>query len=175
MCEPVTTGLMIAAAAFSAYGQMQQAESAAKASEYSQKVAQENAKAAEMQAKDSENRGANEAATQRENYLRANATARAQAGSTGLLADKGTMGQIQDQNAELGEMNVLTARNNAAREAWGYRVQATNYTNQAAAEGFAAKSSRYNGMLGAGATFASGVANAAGKSKWLQKQFGGDA
>jgi hypothetical protein len=39
----------------------------------------------------------------------------------------------------MGELDALTIRNNAAREAWGYRVQATNYRQSASLTKMAAK------------------------------------
>lgn len=44
----------------------------------------------------------------------------------GVELDEGTAKAVQTQSAGMGELDALTIRNNAAREAWGYRVGATN-------------------------------------------------
>lgn len=159
MCGPA---LIVGAAIVAAYSQYQQSQSAAKASNYSAEVAKQNQGIQEKAAIDAENRGADTASQQRQNYIRANATVRANAAGSGLLADTGTFGQIQDQNTQMGEMNVLTARNNAEREAYGYRLNATSYANQAQADQFSASSSRFNGLLSAGSTLVSGASKAYG-------------
>ena len=171
MCEATTIAL-VAVAAFSGYAAYQGGQNAQAQANYSARVAEENAKNAEIQAKDAESRGADSASEARQNWMRANATARANAASAGLIETGGTIGQLQDQNTEIGEANVLTIRDNANKEAWGYRVQSSSYVNQAAADKMSGKVSAQNGLLTGIGTFAQGAVNAGSKSKWLQKQFG---
>lgn len=145
MCAPLAVLapiFAIGATAFSAVSQISQANAQAKSANATaannQKIANYNAKVQEnsatMQdaaATDALNRGANDAATIKQNVRKANATARATAAGTGLLADTGTYGDIQDQNSTTGALDALTAGNNAEREAYGYKVQAQDMRNQA--------------------------------------------
>ncbi len=159
MCVPA---VMLAVAGISAFTQYQQAQQQAKAAEANAAIMRQNADIQNKAAVDAENRGANEASVMRQNALKANATARANAAGAGLIADKGTFGDIQDQNTGTGEFNALTAQNNAEREAYGFRVNAMNDMNSANMASFEAKSARYNGLLTAGTTLVSGAAKAYG-------------
>ncbi|WP_332774437.1 hypothetical protein [Pseudomonas sp. ESBL1] len=43
--------------------------------------------------------------------------------ANGVDVNSGSAADIQDDTAALGELDALTIKNNAAREAWGYRTQ----------------------------------------------------
>lgn len=126
MCDPLT----IAATAFTAYTKV--SESRAQAAAVKQNAANQqaineyNAKLNDNAAQDARQRGANDAAQIRENARRASASLRAQAGSTGFLADSGTNLDLQVQNAGVGAFDSLQTINNAEREAYGYKSQASN-------------------------------------------------
>lgn len=49
---------------------------------------------------------------------------RAALAANGIDVNSGSAAQLQDDTAMLGEMDALTISNNAAREAYGYRIQA---------------------------------------------------
>lgn len=49
----------------------------------------------------------------------------------GLDLSTGSAAEIAENTIALGELDALMIRNNAAREAWGYRVEATNFRQQA--------------------------------------------
>lgn len=88
---------------------------------------------------------------------------------TAALAGQGTdfSGSEQDilgDTAAAGELDALTVRNNAAREAWGYKVQGVNAANSgalSAAKGFTSN-------LGAGASLLSGASSLG--DKWWKFQ-----
>lgn len=50
----------------------------------------------------------------------------------GIDVNSGSAAQVQDDTARLGELDALTIANNAAREAYGYRVQAKQDLQNAA-------------------------------------------
>lgn len=50
---------------------------------------------------------------------------------SGVDISSGTARDLMSDSAFLGELDRATIANNARREAWGYRVQAANYRNQA--------------------------------------------
>lgn len=106
----------------------------------------------------------------RENARKANARARAVAGSTGLLADTGTNLDIQGQNSATGELNALTVYNNAQREAYGHDVATTDFLAEAqnlrftgdvgvTNANYSAAVQRQAGLLNAGTTLVTGTSN----------------
>lgn len=56
---------------------------------------------------------------------------RAGFGASGVQLSDGSALQVQQDAAALGEVDALTLRNNAARESWGFAVDAFNYRQQA--------------------------------------------
>ena len=141
MCGP-QVALAIGSTLFQAYSQYQQSSNQAKAAvvaaqnnqkiaDYNAKVQEQNASYQRLAAVDALNRGAEEGAAQRQRIKVANAEARAEAANKGLVADSGIFGDIQDQNVTFGTVNSLTAQNNAEREAYGYKVRASDYDAEA--------------------------------------------
>ncbi|MCU7218017.1 hypothetical protein [Pseudomonas sp. VE 196-7] len=51
-------------------------------------------------------------------------TQRSAQAANGIDVNSGSAAQLQDDTAMIGELDALTIANNAAREAYGYRVQA---------------------------------------------------
>lgn len=157
----IATGAVLIGAGISAYGQYQQGQSKKQAADYNAQVQGQQAQVANQEAIDVQNQGANTAASEQEKARQANATLRATGASSGVRTDTGTLGLLQDQNAGMGEFNALTARNNAARQAWGYQVGATNALNQGTLDTFEGNASALQGELAAGGTIISGFGSAA--------------
>lgn len=140
------TALAIAGIAMGAYGQYKagkasQAAGVAQAdvSESQAKVADFNAHVADLQASDAVERGA-EAANRYRSQVRGVIGAQ----RTGFAAGNidvafGSAVDVQADAARLGELDALTIRTNAAREAWGYQVQAYDFRQQAAIDRKAGK------------------------------------
>jgi hypothetical protein len=85
-----------------------------------------NADLADQQAADAEARGAvaeNEYRTQVRGLI---GSQRAGFAANGVDVGFGSSVDVQADAARLGELDALTIRSNAAREAWGYKVQAWN-------------------------------------------------
>ena len=80
---------------------------------------------------------------------------RAAVGSSGIVADIGSAARIQSDAMVFGELDALTVRNNAAREAWGLRQQARGY-------GFEKALARVGASWGSVATLLGGTASALG-------------
>lgn len=150
-----------------------QARNAQIIGEYNAQVAETNSELQTRAATDVIRRGANDAAVIRENARRTSATGRAVQGSTGLLVDTGTFGDLIDENIQFGELNARTTINNAEREAFGFKVGAIDELGRA--RGFrlqgdlgvsAAESSAANiraaGTSAAAGTRRSGFLSAAG-------------
>ena len=163
------TALAIAAlagTAVSAYGQLKAGDQAKKAGEAGQAAANDqgaladfNASVADLQASDAIARG-----TEAENRFRAGVrgiigSQRATIASGNVDVGFGSALDVQGDAAKLGELDALTIRTNAAREAWGYKVQAEDLRRQGAIsrkEGVnlaaAGKSGQTQARLGAAGT-----------------------
>lgn len=136
MCEP-TSIMMLAGAALSAVGQIQQSQAASASRKYSAAVAENSATAARQQA-------AFQEARQREQNERALATQRVRFGKGGLLA-AGTVLDVNADRAAAGELDALSIRRSGL-------LQGQSYDNQAALDRFHDQSSRTSAALGAGST-----------------------
>ena len=124
-------GLALAGTATSIYGQVKAGKAEKKAGEAEQRAAESqadlsdyNAAVADVQAQDAEARGAIEA-----NRFRARTRGLVGEQRAGFAAGNVDVGfgsavDVQADAAFLGELDALTVRTNAGREAWGYRVQA---------------------------------------------------
>ena len=123
MCEPITTtaGLALysslAATAVTAYGAYQQGQGQKKVAEY-------NAKVADVQAEDATNRGFVAADQQRARVRQIAGQQTAAMGASGTTVGEGTTGLVLDQTATMGELDARQIELNAQREAWGLRSQA---------------------------------------------------
>lgn len=130
MCEltaaTVLAGASLGLGAMSAYQQSQ----ATKASmEYQSAVARNNAITSEYQAEDAIKRGQTAEEQQRRKTMMLKGTQTARLAANGIDISEGSALQILSDTDWMGEQDALTVRDNANREAWGYRVQAQNATS----------------------------------------------
>jgi hypothetical protein len=115
----------------------------------------QNAAYSDAAANDAIKRGAVEEDQQRLATTSAIGTQRAGFAANGIDVNSGTAANIQDDTAQLGEFDALTIRNNAAREAWGYKAQSDTYRQSAKTAVQSAKNNMFGSLLGAGAQGAS--------------------
>lgn len=114
-----------------AYGQYQEQKAANKAAEYNAQVNERNAQITEMQAKDAEKRGEIDARKKAMQVSQIIGSQRAAGAGGGLLVDAGSNLDLTNDSASFGALDALTLRNNASKEAWGYRNQGMNYQAEA--------------------------------------------
>ncbi len=112
MCNPMAAALVITAVggAVTAYGQKQEGKAAEQVAEY-------NAKLDEREAQDALNRGQIEENKHRRIVAAQKGQQRAQFGASGIELDSGSVSDILAETEMLGEMDALTIRGNARREA----------------------------------------------------------
>jgi hypothetical protein len=146
----------VAATAYSAYGTYQMGK-------YNQAVAENNAQVAEYQAEDAIQRGELEEKQHRLQVERLKGKQRASIASSGFLVDADTAADVTMDTVEMGERDALAIRSNAEREAWAYKVQASNSRQQGALD-------MYAGQSGAGSTLLSGAGSVA--DKWYRYRRG---
>jgi len=114
-----------------------------------------NAMYANDAANDAKARGRYDADLQRIRTGQMIGTQRTAMAANGGLVDEGTNAALQADTAALGELDALTIQNNAAREAYGFQVQAQKGFSNANALELAGKNAKQNSLMG-------GVLNGAG-------------
>lgn len=171
MCvEPATLAMISAAASVlgtgvSAFGQVQAGQAAKAAGDYNAAVARNNQIVAEQQAADAQRRGDVAETEQRRKVRMLAGTQRAALAASGVQLDSGTALDILGDTAAMGELDALTIRNNAEREAYGYRVQGVNFGAEAGLQSMRGQSAMTSGLIGAGGTVLSGAGNVT--DRWL--------
>lgn len=111
--------LTLAAAAYSGYTQYQ-------AGRYQAEVAKKNQQLGREAASDAILRGQVEEDVTRQKGFRLKGAQRAAFGASGVDVATGSPLDVLADTAGLSELDAVTIRNNAAREAWGYENQAMN-------------------------------------------------
>jgi hypothetical protein len=134
----LSIGLAVAGMGIQAYGQHkagQAAKEAGKAekaaSESQAELADFNASVAALQSTDAVERGEEQANRLRSQVRGAIGAQRAGIAAGNIDVGFGSAVDVQADAAYLGELDALTIRTNAAREAWGYQVQATDLRRRA--------------------------------------------
>lgn len=89
-------------------------------------TARENQRLANIQADDALNRGSIEEQLSRRNFRALMGRQRNEIGARNVEL-RGSALRLLEDTAQIGEEDAVTIRNNAAREAWGYRNQASGY------------------------------------------------
>lgn len=94
--------------------------------EYQQQVANTNSGLAMVKAQDAASRGEISAGRNDMQTQRLIGAQRAALASQGVDVNSGSALEVQKDSAAMGALDSLTIRNNAWREAWGYKVQSLN-------------------------------------------------
>ena len=146
-----------------AYEGAQQNAAAQKASaDYQAQVAGVNAKVAQQNA---------QAATQQGEFNATQASMKAKAqigaiaaqqGANGLDINSGTNVDVRSSAAQMGQLDALSIRDNAARQAYGYETQANSYTMQAGLDTMQGQAASTAGDYAGASSLLSGLSGAAG-------------
>lgn len=108
-------------------GQRKSARGVERAGEYEAELAEINAKLAEEQERDVLARGEEAASRHRLDVKRLAGAQRVALAAQGIALDDGSAADILGDTAYFGALDEATIRNNARREAFGFKVQAMNY------------------------------------------------
>lgn len=128
-----------------AAGQVSESQSAATAAAY-------NADVARLQANDAIARGQEDVRRLRQQVAAMIGSQRATFSGQGVMVDTGTPLAVQVDTTEQSERDVITLRNNALREAWGYRTQAKLLDSQGSASKKAGSQAALGTLLGTAGT-----------------------
>lgn len=109
-----------------------------------------NAKFAQEKARDAIDRGRVEETSYRKRVRKLIGAQRASMAAQGIDIDSGSAAEIVRETATLGSEDALMIRNNAYREAMGYKSQANSLRQQGRMAGLAARQRSSNTLLGGG-------------------------
>lgn len=153
MCEPVTTGIAIAGLVLSAGGTAYQIYSDEKQADEEEKAAKKNKFTSYLMASDAMMRGEQAAGQARTEGTQIIGEQRATFGASGLDVGVGQPAKLQAETRLLSELDAAILRSEAARDAWGYKVQGMEYGALASATSNAARRKRNaDAVAGAGST-----------------------
>ena len=171
MCTPML-GMMLQGLGAMAQAQGQRHAAAAKANEYryQAQVDDNNRKVALWKAQDAKDRGAKEEASLRIKVAQLKGRQKSALAASGVEIGDGSALDILGDTAALGELDALTIRSNAEREAYEQKVNASNLAANASMKRMGADNAIIAGNIGARTSLLSGAGSIA--SKWQSYQYG---
>lgn len=114
-------------------------------------IARANASMAEQQAEDANRRGGIEEEKQLAKVRQIRAQQAAIMGASNLDITTGTPAAVLDQTTTMGTDDAITIRTNAAREAFGYSMESSNYRARAGMATASANAGAFSTLLAGGA------------------------
>ena len=153
----------------SAAGAQQKGEAEKNAAMYQAAVARNNAIVAEQNAVYATQKGAAAEENKRERTAQMIGSHRAKMGASGLAVESESGLRLYSDIATLGEVDALTIRNNAAREAYGWRSQGVNYEAEARLDEQRGRYAEEAGDLAAFSSIIGGASSVATKWQGMQQ------
>lgn len=159
-------GLAVAAigAGVSAYSAVQQGEAAKAAANYQAQVAQNNATIAGMNANAATAEGNQKVQAQEEQAAQHQGMIRAVMGAGGIDLNSGSALRNQEGVAQVDQLNKDTIISNAARTAWNYRNQGSDFAAQSQLDVERGQQAQTAGLMGGFSSLLSGAGSFA--TKW---------
>lgn len=164
MCDFGLT-LALASTVIGGVGAIQQGQAAASAAKYQAQVSEMNAKINEKRAQDAIERGTDAEQMKRREVARIQGEQTAAMAANGVDLSFGSPLDTLVDTKIAGELDALTIRTSAEREAYDYRVGASNDRAQAGMSRMEAKNAQTAGYLGAASTILTGGSKAYGQYK----------
>ena len=152
------TGAALAGTAATAYGQIQKGKAEGEMADYNANVATQRSNEALQMGSIAEEQ-------QRNKVRQVEGSQTAAMGASGAVAGSGSFGSVLDQTSQFGELDALTVRNNALKQAWGLQTQAVGDQLQGSY-------ARQGAAIGAAGSLLSGSVNAYGVGTNWGKGFG---
>jgi len=132
--------IAIGGAVVSVFGQQQGAEAQQQSLDYQKEILENNRNIAEKLALDATERGKVKEKGFRRSLETFKGKQRAAVAGSGIVVDQDMALDFLLDTAEMGEIDALNIRNNASREAFGFRAQGEGFNAQAAITGAASAS-----------------------------------
>lgn len=155
----LSTAATLASGAISAVGSIEKGQASSAAAKYNAGIAQNNATIAQQNATFAGQEGQQNAAiAEGKTRAQVGAITAAQA-ANGVEVNSGSALDVRSSAAELGELNAINIRANAARQAYGFQTEATSDQAQAQLNKSQAQSDSTAGYISAGSTLLSAAGN----------------
>jgi hypothetical protein len=162
--------IAVAGAAITGYGEYEQGQAAKKSANYNSEIAANNATIAQQTATRAANAGEEQAAVSEQKTRATVGAIKANQAAGNIDVNSGSAVDVRSSAEELGELDALTVRSNAAKTAYGYQTQAASYTAQSQLDKFQGNNAAIAGDIGAAGSILGGVSGAAGAyGNYLQK------
>lgn len=184
MCDPITATVAVSALATAggtymqyqasqqaAAGARSQAAAVSAADSYQAQVARNNAMIQEKNAQMAEQVGQTAEQNQRQKTAQIIGRTKTSIAANGFDTTSGTPADIVADEAKLGELDALTIRNNAARAAYGYRVEGMSDTANAGLLDMSAKNDIVAGKIKADAANIQGISSILSGATSLSDKF----
>lgn len=162
----VSIAMTAVSAGAAAYGAMRQGQAQSAALAYQAQVARNNQTIAGQYAQQATQDGENKVAAKQQQTAQMIGAQRAAMAANGVDLDSGSPLRLQEDTAKLGNVDAMTIRNSAAREAYGYQLQGLSYGQQAQLDQSSSDNAVTAGNLNAFSSILGGAASV-GK-QWTQ-------
>lgn len=162
----------VAAAGVGAYGAKMEGEAMAGAAHYNAAIDRQNAAIMRANAGIAEESGQAQVGIQGQRTKAAIAGTTAQQAASGVDVNSGSYTSVRASERELGELDALNLRTNAAREAYGYKNKAVSLDAQSTLKEFEAENDITEGNLKAASTLLGGISGGSSQYQTYKMQGG---
>ena len=166
-----SAALGVAQAGSSFAGSLNEAASIRLRSDIEAKQSEFNARVAEYQSSEAVKRGDREAELARKAGKKLIGKQRAALAAQGIALDDGTALELQEETARFTEEDVQTIKNNAAAEAFGYKIRSQQEELRGRLTGISGRAASTGTLLTGATNLAYGVNNS-GVGRYLENKFG---
>jgi hypothetical protein len=157
-----------------AYGAIESSQASSEAANYQAQVSANNAKIASQNAEYATAAGEAQVTQSQLKTADVVGAIKTNEAASGLDVNSGSNVDVQSSAKELGELDALTIRNAAARQAYGYQTQSMSDVASGQLQQAQASQDITAGMFGAGSSILGGVSSAANQyGRYLQLNGGG--
>lgn len=156
----IGTYASLASAVVGGLGAIQQGRASSASAKYNAAVALNNQNIAEQNATREGQEGEAAVAQQQQKTRAEVGQLEANIGANGL-ENSGSAASVLNSATQIGQLNALTIRSNATKQAYGYKNAALSYGAEAGLDKSTAKNDSTAGFIGGGSTILSGAGNAA--------------
>lgn len=157
----IGTGLNALGGVIGAAGAIKTSQAQASASKYNASIAAENSAQALSNANIASASGSEQAGISSEKTRQTVGALTANEGASGIDVNSGSNLDVRSSQADVGRLDALTLRSNAAREAYGYQTQANNFSAESQLERTEASGDLTAGAINAGSTLLGSAGTAA--------------
>lgn len=156
----LSLGTTAASGAVGGYGAVKQGEAQAAAAKFNAGVESQNAAISSQNAQIAEQSGEAQAGIQGQKTKQAIGASIAGEGASGVDVSSGSFTNVQSSERQLGEIDAMTIKSNAAREAYGYKVKSASEQGQSAVSAFEAANDTKGGKIAGASTFLGSLGSA---------------